>query len=54
MFGKPLILCVDDTASVLEGRKMLLEESGYRVLTAVNGQEAVQSLASNSVDLVLL
>ena len=51
---RPVILCVDDTSSVLEGEKMLLEENGYRVLTATNGKEAVQTFASNSVDLVLL
>jgi CheY-like chemotaxis protein len=51
---KPVILCVDDTPSVLEGEKMLLEENGYRVLTATNGQEAVQAFTSHSVDLVLL
>ncbi len=51
---KPVILCVDDTPSVLEGEKMLLEENGYRVLTATNGKEAVQAFTSHSVDLVLL
>jgi CheY-like chemotaxis protein len=51
---KPVILCVDDTPSILEGEKMLLEENGYRVLTATNGQEAVQAFTSHSVDLVLL
>jgi len=54
MAWKPLILCVDDTPSLLEGQKMLLEENGYRVLTATNGIEAVQAFASHSVDLVLL
>jgi CheY-like chemotaxis protein len=54
MFRKPVILCVDDAPSVLEGRKMLLEECGYRVLTATNGKEAVQAFVSNSIDLVLL
>ena len=51
---KPVILCVDDTPSMLEGEKMLLEENGYRVLTAINGKEAVQAFTSHSVDLVLL
>jgi len=51
MTGKPVILCVDDTSSVLEGRQILLEE---RVLTATSGKEAVQLFASNPVDLVLL
>ena len=54
MLGKPVILCVDDAPGVLEGRKMLLEENGYRVLTATNGTDAIQVFASNSVDLVLL
>jgi len=54
MLGKPVILCVDDVPNVLEGRKMLLEENGYRVLTATNGEEAVEAFVSNSVDLVLL
>jgi CheY-like chemotaxis protein len=54
MSWKPIILCVDDTPGVLEGEKMLLEESGYRVLTATNGEAAVQVFVSHSVDLVLL
>ena len=33
---------------------MLLEENGYRVLTATNGKEAVQAFVSHSVDLVLI
>src|SRR5215469_7784296 len=54
MSWKPLILCVDDTPSILEGRRMLLEENGYRVLTAANGKDAVQAFVSHPVDLVLL
>jgi|GEM_PF-3463230 len=54
MSRKPVILCVDDAPSVLEGQKMLLEENGYRVLTATNGKEAVQAFTTHSVDLVLL
>lgn len=41
MVWKPLILCVDDTPSILEGHKSLLEENGYRVPTATNGTDAV-------------
>jgi len=33
---------------------MLLEENGYRVLTAANDKEAAQGFTSHSVDLVLL
>ena len=54
MGWKPLILCVDDIPSLLEGQKMLLEESGYRVLTATNGTDALQAFLSHAVDLVLL
>jgi len=51
---RPVILCVDDTPSILEGQKILLEENGYRALTATNGKEALQVFVENSVDLVLL
>jgi|SRR5262249_61819749 len=54
MNRKPLILCADDTISVLQGWKMLLELHGYDVLTAVNGKEALQEFTSHPVDLVLL
>jgi two-component system alkaline phosphatase synthesis response regulator PhoP len=54
MARKPVILCVDDTSSVLEGRQMLLEKNRYKVLTAINGKEALQVFVSNPVDLVLL
>ena len=54
MSWKPLVLCVDDTPSVLEGFTTLLERNGYEVLTATNGKEAVQAFISHSVDLVLL
>ena len=53
MTGRPVILCVGDTPRVLD-QKTLLEENGYRVLTATSGREAVQAFMSNSVDLVLL
>jgi two-component system NtrC family sensor kinase len=51
---KPLILCVDDEWNGLEGRKMLLEEAGCKVLVATSGADALQLLASHRVDLVLL
>ena len=51
---KPLILCVDDEFNGLEGRKMLFEEAGCKVLVATSGAEALQMFASHPVDLVLL
>lgn len=54
MSRKPIVLCVDDTPSILEGQKMLLEENGYGVVTATNGKQAVEAFMANSVDLVVL
>ena len=54
MNHKPLILCADDSLSVLEGWKMLLERNGYKVLTATDGTEAFREFVSHPVDLVLL
>jgi CheY-like chemotaxis protein len=54
MSRRPLVLCVDDQRSGLEGRKMLLEEAGLKVLIATGGAEALQLFACNPVDLVLL
>ena len=54
MTKKPVILCVDDEWNGLEGRQFLLEEHGYKVLVATDGDEALQLLASHPIDLVLL
>jgi CheY-like chemotaxis protein len=54
MAKRPLILCVDDEWNGLEGRKELLEQSGYSVLLASDGMEALQLFDSHPVDLVLL
>jgi CheY-like chemotaxis protein len=51
---RPLVLCVDDEWNGLEGRKMLLEEAGCKVLVASRGTDAMQLFASHPVDLVLL
>jgi len=54
MTKRSLILCVDDDWNGLEGRKMLLEDAGYKVLVATTGADALQLFASHPVDLVLL
>jgi CheY-like chemotaxis protein len=54
MLGKPLILCADDALSALEGRKRILQDKGFEVVTATNGKEALQAFMSHPVDLVLL
>jgi len=50
-----LVLLVDDEASILEMTRQSLEAYGYRVLTAVNGAQAISTFALNrdEVDLVI-
>ncbi|MGD9092690.1 MAG: response regulator, partial [Anaerolineales bacterium] len=48
------ILLVDDEPRYLRLMEANLVSEGYNVLKATNGQEAVDQVASNSPDLVLL
>ena len=48
------ILVVDDEADVVEYLKTLLEDNGYDVSTASNGNEALDRIKSDRPDLVLL
>jgi CheY-like chemotaxis protein len=50
---KKTILCVDDNEQALSVRKFMLETRGYRVLTALNGQQALEVFQQGAVDLVL-
>jgi CheY-like chemotaxis protein len=50
----PLILLVDDEADVLSVYKRKLELSGFNVITATNGAEAVQQAAIEEPDLILM
>ncbi|MDW7650768.1 MAG: response regulator transcription factor [Bacillota bacterium] len=50
----PLILVVDDEESILELITFNLEKEGFRVSTAVDGQEALQKVAANKPDLIVL
>lgn len=47
------ILVVDDEKVIRDGCSRLLSREGYGVLTAVNGQEALETLAREAVDLIL-
>lgn len=49
-----LILSVDDEPNILYTRKMLLESTGYAVLNASGGREALRLFAERSIDVVLL
>lgn len=52
--GARLILSVDDEAGILVTRQQILERQGYKVLSAANGEQALQLFAIYPVDLVLL
>ncbi|HTP30712.1 MAG TPA: response regulator [Candidatus Acidoferrales bacterium] len=49
----PHILIVDDNQDGLLVRKSLLEEVGYRVQIAINGDEALKAYAANLFDVVV-
>ena len=50
---KPVILVIEDYRDSREMLKLVLETSGYEVITAASGNEALALSASNPVDLVL-
>jgi len=49
-----LILSVDDEPRLLQTREKLLQFAGYEVLSAANGEKALEIFAAHPVDLVLL
>lgn len=48
------ILVVDDEKLLVKGMKFNLEQEGYQVLTAFDGEEAVRLAHDDSIDLILL
>ncbi len=48
------ILSVDDEPGILFTRQKLLQNAGYEVLSAADGEQALHFFATNDVDLVLL
>jgi len=50
----PLILIVDDERLLVKGLKRSLEENGYMVATAFDGEEALSVLQQREIDLVVL
>lgn len=47
------ILVVDDQPDLLDSLRLTLETSGYRVVTAANGADALAALQAGPVDLIL-
>ena len=52
--GQPSVLAVDDEPHVLEALSTILESRGYRVRTAPNGPMALDEIAAERPDVVLL
>ncbi len=48
------VLCVDDEKIGLRVRKIMLEGHGFKVLTAISGEQGLALLAENHVDLLVL
>lgn len=48
------ILVVDDEKLLIKGIKFNLEQEGYQVITAFDGEEAVRLAHDDSIDLILL
>ena len=52
--AEPLILLVDDEPSIRETVSFILEMEGYRVVTAANGDEALEQIRRLQPPVVLL
>ncbi|MGH2516351.1 MAG: response regulator [Ktedonobacterales bacterium] len=50
----PSVLVVDDNADIRETVRMTLEDEGYRVLEAEDGQEALRQLRDSATPLIVL
>ena len=54
MDNRPLVLVADDEPQITKLVAMTLTEEGFRVVTARNGEEAIDKVASLRPDVVLL
>ena len=52
--GRKKILLVDDASTILMMEKMILAKGGYDLVTAKDGQEAVEKAAVERHDLILM
>ena len=52
--NKKTILVVDDEPDIRESVRMILQMNGYRVLTAVDGDDALVKIQGEKPDLILL
>ena len=49
-----MVLCIEDEATVLETRKLVLQAAGFSVLTAQSGHDGYEKFLTNRVDAVIL
>ena len=54
MNAKKKVLLVDDDADFVAVNKAVLEDNGYDVITAYNGQQCLDSVRAEQPDLVIL
>ena len=52
--GLTRVLVVDDELDILEMTRIMLESSGFEVITASDGAEALEIVDEKSIDLILL
>jgi len=51
--GRPRVMLVDDSVSIRKFVGQMLEKAGFRVITAVDGQDALQQLLDQSADVIV-
>jgi len=49
-----IIMVVDDEQDIRDSAKLILEKNGYKVITAVSGDDALKQVATANPDLILL
>ena len=54
MAKKPIILAVDDEEDIRTSVKQVLEDAGFEVVTANDGQDCLNKLKTLNPDLILL
>ena len=54
MKNKSVIMVVDDQHQNIELLEAFLVPQGYKIINAANGEEALDKLSSNQIDLILL
>lgn len=52
--GKPVILCVDDDADILQTLRLVLEKNGYAMVCACSAEEGLARYAEAQPDLVIV